>query len=551
MNKKGKVIGIIFVIILILIVASLTGRRVGKLLTAEQDPEMQQLEKGIYYHVYDYDWKKQEGSMLVKIADPDNGIDTVTCPDGMIINCYGKTQVGIDYQIQNEHTYSFIATTNTAETIQQDITINQETIQDLITFDVQEEHTNLTINIDYHQYENKYYKFHEDGEWIAYQGEFSILAEDVVEQGGYEEETKTSIIYLKGVDDVGNEVIIQKKIPIKAEMPKVNLIFRNAVMEADINAMKQNIKDELAKHNISAGLMEIALGGEEVIQSNKDDAQTIFNTWGRVGYTGRWYYDDSSKSIINSENTNNFTGFYYAKRMDYDEIELEFNNMSTDSDDDMMGCMIRFNRNSNGTVTTYLFALDKHDNGGGINYGAYNGLLKITGRSFAFGNVTLLQRVNRVWSRNTWTNYKITAKDNNIKVYMDGQLVIDYTDNESPILSGSYGFFSYSQAYSMYKDIKGKGLKYYSLSEAIDITQWDKDTNCIININNETEEGLTDEVANKLQANNIHYIGVTTEEHKQEVNEFLPKNMNKGTYVNSADYEQAAKDVVAYVMSIL
>lgn len=504
--------------------------------------------KAVDYSVYKYD--NDTGTMLVKIQDDENGLDEIICPNGTVLKCYGKTKVSIDYNIENNNEYYFKATNTSGEIIDRTIIINQESLEDLIPVEYSEENTNLTIDINYKEYKNKYYKFGESKEWVQYNGQFDILVEDAVKDNAYNEEYKTVDMYLKGTDDLGNEVIVKKQIAIKAELPKIRLTIRNTDTNMDIEQMKKDIKTKLAQDNISAGFMDIALGGEEIVQSNGEDAQTIFNTWGRVGWTGRWYYDANSKSIINSENTDNYTGFYYAKKMDYNEIELEYTNTTTDSDDDMMGCMIRFNRNSNGTVTTYLFALDRHDNGGGINNGAYNGLLKITGKSFAHGNVKVLQRVNKVWKRNEWTKYKITAKENNIKVYIDDELVIDYTDNSDPILEGSYGFFSYSQAYSMYRDIKGKGLRYYSLKEAIDITNWDKDTNCIININNDKEEDLTDEVALKLNEKKIHYIGVTIEEHKQELEEFLPKIINRGKYVNSQDYEQMVNTIVEYVKKI-
>lgn len=546
MKKKFLLIVVVLVIFLLVIVLAQIERT--KQINASTNNVKQEMAKQIEYHVYKYN--NDKGTMLVKIQDEENGINEVVLPDGRIIEGYGKTKISIDYDIQNNNQYYFKAKNSVGETIDKTIDINQETLKNLMPVKYSEENTKLTVDIEYNKYKNRYYKFGESNNWLQYNGQFDILVEEAVKNNAYNEEDKSINIYLKGADDLENEVIIKDKIAIKAELPKVKLIIRNTDTSMDIDKMKQDIKNELAKNNISAGFMNIALGGEETIQSNGEDAETIFNTWGRVGWTGRWYYDANSKSIINSENTDNFTGFYYSKTMDYNEIELEYNNTSINGDDDMMGCMIRFNVNSNGTVTTYLFALDKHDNGGGIYNGAYNGLLKITGRPFAFGNVTLLQRVNRVWKRNEWTKYKITAKENNIKVYMDDELVIDYTDNSAPILTGSYGFFSYSQAYSMYKDIKGKGFKYYSLLDCINTTSWDKETNCIININNEAEEGLTQENALKMHENKIHYIGVTTEEHKQEVNEFLPKILNRGTYVNSQDYEQMVNSIVEYVKKI-
>lgn len=546
MKKKYLLIVLILMVFLLLILFAQIKKT--RQININTDTAKQEIIKGIEYHIYKYN--NDEGTMLVKIQDKENGINEVILPDGKVLQCYGKTQVSIDYNIQNNTEYYFKAINTLEEVIDKTIVINQETLESLMPVQYSEENTNLTVGIEYNNYKNKYYKFGESDTWIQYNGQFNILVEEAVKNNAFNEEDKTVSIYLKGADDLDNEVIVKNKIAIKAELPKVKLIIRNTDTNMDIEKVKEDIKTKLAESNISAGFMDIALGGEEIVQSNAEDAKTIFDTWGRVGYTGRWYYDANSKSIINSENTDNYTGFYYAKKMDYNEIELEYNNTTTDSDDDMMGCMIRFNRNANGTVTTYLFALDRHDNGGGISNGAYNGLLKITGKSFAHGNVSVLQRVNKIWKRNEWTKYKITAKENNIKVYINDELVIDYTDNSAPILEGSYGFFSYSQAYSKYKDIKGKGLRYYSLKEAIDITNWDKDTNFLININNDTEEDLTDEVALKMHENKIHYIGVTTEEHKQEIDEFLPKILNRGIYVNSQDYEQMVNTIVEYVKKV-
>lgn len=545
---KKKYLLIVIALMVFLLLMLFVGIQRAKQINVNTKIMEQDKIKQVEYHVYKYD--NDTGTMLVKIQDKENGLDEIILPDGRVLRCYGKTQVSIDYNIQNNNEYYFKAINTLGEVIDKNIVISQETLEDLIQVQYSEENTNLTIDINYNEYKNKYYKFGESEEWIQYNGQFDILVEDAVKNNAYNEDYKTVDIYLKGTDDLENEVIIKREIAIKAELPKVKLIIRNTDTNMDIEKMKQDIKNKLAKDNISAGFMDLALGGEEIVQSNGEDAQTIFNTWGRVGYTGRWYYDANSKSIINSENTDNYTGFYYSKKMDYNEIELEYTNTTTDSDDDIMGSMIRFNRNSNGTVTTYLFALDRHDNGGGISNGAYNGLLKITGKSFAHGNAVVLQRINRVWKRNEWTKYRIVAKENNIKVYIDDELVIDYTDNSAPILEGSYGFFSYSQAYSKYKDIKGKGLRYYSLKEAIEITDWDKETNCIININNDKEEDLTDEVALKLNENKTHYIGVTLEEHKQEIDEFLPKILNRGMYVNSTDYEKMVDSIVEYVKTI-
>ncbi len=72
------------------------------------------------------------------------------------------------------------------------------------------------------------------------------------------------------------------------------------------------------------------------------------------------------------------------------------------------------------------------------------------------GMLVPLQRTNTfdlMWKRLDWVDVGILKEGNNIKVYVDGNLEIDYTDNNSPLGSGGYGPFAASQAHATFEDV--------------------------------------------------------------------------------------------------
>ncbi len=58
------------------------------------------------------------------------------------------------------------------------------------------------------------------------------------------------------------------------------------------------------------------------------------------------------------------------------------------------------------------------------------------------GEHTQLESVAMQFSQNTWYDIEIVGKGNNIKIYVNGSLKIDYTDTESPVLNGRIAFES-------------------------------------------------------------------------------------------------------------
>lgn len=146
----------------------------------------------------------------------------------------------------------------------------------------------------------------------------------------------------------------------------------------------------------------------------------------------------------------------------------------------MIGAMIRFNR-SGTSYNSYVFVLDRHDNGGGLGNGAYNGLNKVINQNMgasATGVLTKLSVNSSLrWTRNTWQRYKLVVKGNNLQAYIDDKLIVHLV----------------SQLKS--------------------------------NLNEEN-------TINKFNDSNIHYIGVGNETDKTEMETFIENIDNKGSFIN-------------------
>ncbi|MNV71336.1 hypothetical protein D3C71_1643490 [compost metagenome] len=116
----------------------------------------------------------------------------------------------------------------------------------------------------------------------------------------------------------------------------------------------------MQENKIATNFIKLGYGEQGYVNSEQQDMGTVFSSWGSFG-DGTWSYNSSTKTISNSKNSSYFTGYYYPGG-NYTDINLSFDAMTTDSDDDMIGAMIKFSTASS-KYTSYLYLLDRHDNG--------------------------------------------------------------------------------------------------------------------------------------------------------------------------------------------
>ena len=300
--------------------------------------------------------------------------------------------------------------------------------------------------------------------------------------------------------------------------------------------------------------MNLSTGEKNYMDSNSTQMSDVFTKWTKFG-TGDWHYLSDSKQVVDYANSSRYTG-YYDPNGNYDDIELEFSVMTTSADDDMIGAMIRFNQNEDGTHSSYLFLMDSHDYNGGISNGSYNGLNRILNINLAnrgdntnSGIIPLSVNSSWRWTRNAWQKYKIVAKSNTISAYLNDTLLTSITD--SAISSGSYGFLTYSQDHTYFKDIVIKTVKNCTLAELLNKIQWDSDEdNIVINFNNDEESSLTDNTLQDYFINNkIHYIGVSDISFKTNIENFINTINNKGEFIDSTDYDTFINEISEYLIN--
>ena len=331
--------------------------------------------------------------------------------------------------------------------------------------------------------------------------------------------------------------------------PTLHIEMTNNDIDVDLKDIQSYIDSQLNEHLIATNFININTGERNYMNSNSTDMSEIFKNWNSFG-DGSWSYQADSKTILNTKNSNYFTGYYFPNGQ-FEDIELSFNVMTTNSDDDMIGAMVRFSQNDSYNFSSYLFLLDSHDNGEGIGNGAYNGLNKIINNNLLNGSgITQLSvNPNLRWTRNKWQNYKIIAKGDLIEAYIDNSLVAQI--NDSSISKGTIGFVSYSQAYTYFKDIIIKTENPYNFTDLIDKVKWSQnDVNIIINLNNTAEPSLSDNNwINYFNANNIYYIGIGKD--KSGIENFISNINNNGTYIESTDYDDYTQKLIDYILSII
>lgn len=148
--------------------------------------------------------------------------------------------------------------------------------------------------------------------------------------------------------------------------PEANIQLTKGDLNISLDDIVTNIRAKINEKNIATNFIKMAIGENEVKDSTTTNVAQIFTDWKSFG-DGNWGYDTYNNYIYNTKNSYYMTG-YYDPNGNYENIELEFEAITNDRDDDMIGSMVRFNELKENKYSSYLFLLDRHDNGGGVQY---------------------------------------------------------------------------------------------------------------------------------------------------------------------------------------
>lgn len=248
-------------------------------------------------------------TVLVSIQDNENGIDTIRYMDKngqeMLVNAYGKKEIAIDYEIENDGEYIFTVYNSIGEKIEKTLVIDSinkenDTLGDLINIQISpiidEGRTvaikaNVVIDYKYGLGDN-YYKIGNSQTWNNYNEEFQIDSYTILEKNLQETDNKTITIYAK------NEDIAQNKITITKQTTELDLDMPN---EPIISILYSDNYPRLTEHGMK-------LYNEVEIQyDNRDDITNYYSLdsgYNWTEYTGKIVGDTDfhicTKSVKNN-----------------------------------------------------------------------------------------------------------------------------------------------------------------------------------------------------------------------------------------------------------
>lgn len=146
----------------------------------------------------------------------------------------------------------------------------------------------------------------------------------------------------------------------------------------------------------------------------------------------------------------------------------------------------------------------------------------------------------------------IDAKGNNIKINYDEAPLFDVTDENDPLLNGSYGPYTYSMPNGKFFNMGITTESSRRFSEVIREPEWlDGSKRFIVNLEDGSVDDFSDskalgEILARLGNDEIHYIGWGTDANEAEANAFVAKNDNRGTFINNTS-SSSIDDIAQYI----
>jgi hypothetical protein len=200
--------------------------------------------------------------------------------------------------------------------------------------------------------------------------------------------------------------------------------------------------------------------------------------------------------VLYTSNNIHWTGFWNEREKNATDRVMEFQLRLTGSHQDPFGWTFRHREISPGTFSFYAVEISPYYNeltlakvtswkpstsdpvhGGPVYHGIIssadgyytNSTYRQSGYAGALSSCSgsILQRVSIPFSYGTWYNMKIDVTGNRIRVWYNGQLKIDYTDNNNPLTHGGYGPYTASQYLAEFREIYINGSSFLNVPPSI------------------------------------------------------------------------------------
>ena len=240
-------------------------------------------EQNIEYKIYKY--ANNEGKMLIKFQDSENGIERIEYPNNEnTLTCNGKNVVAVEYPIVKDSNYEFKMYTTKGEEVISNITINDEFLYaNGINYEEKKVGSgykiiNLTYMQDIDDSFKHYYKVGENGEWEEYEGPLWLFDYDIVKENLINTEDNTVTLYAKSVNSVNEEVILSQKYNIDINATESSITADSLLQIASedyftAGTYKVKVKDETYSLHVYE-FNESQIWNDDVSFGSKKDVAT-------------------------------------------------------------------------------------------------------------------------------------------------------------------------------------------------------------------------------------------------------------------------------------
>ena len=300
--KKQTVIVIIILIIVIIFSIIFSVKQIKE---TSASIGQEEIIKNIEYEIYSNE--NNILKLLIVATDTENGIQEIEYPDGDKLKCNGKTQVGIDYVIEEDGIYRFKSVSATGERKEIEIQVDEdfrankvmpiEMLQEIST------EKDYKVNYNYKRIESKcYYAIGENNEeWI--ETDRNIINIDEYDAFFKEQlnEDKSITLKLKKEDNDENKVEIHYKLN-EFNVPE------NLYNKEDTELRGESIIACVRDNEIKSGNYKLVVNEEEYLAE-------IYNYDEDVNYI-------TNKNLGTVENDNRMVIMKYNKNLNINEENL-------------------------------------------------------------------------------------------------------------------------------------------------------------------------------------------------------------------------------------
>lgn len=349
---------------------------------------------------------------------------------------------------------------------------------------------------------------------------------------------------------------------------KVDIVFTVGRIDGskikELNTKINNyVKAFLEANNTDFIDTSIQMIETSTISSDEQGAENIFNSWRSVkvpenfsgtlsNVSGGWaiegnrvvatsgyrparaWIDDTSEAKSKKDVTIDFTWGLKSNSSSFSHGEAGF--------------MFRVKDDKN----YYVYIMDNHSACGNVRYNGKEVLVKVVNGTRQIIETNSFPTFHAGQSH----DIKIETKGNNIKIYRDGSLRFDYTDNNNPHINGSYGFYVWDQLGAYFSDIGITSESLKTLDEVLKQPSWRDDaTRFVVNMSDVELPELNPSsvkypvVLSRMLNDELYFAELGTSTNRLQILNFIADNDGKGTFIYNTNMDTALQNLAEWILN--